>query len=534
MAAEVAVTTNLDKTKRFHGRVVQGKTIVKLKDILTIYNRYKAELCIDTILDSKLYTFLMDLDLIPEENWWSKLDTVLNSAGSATREMIKREDVDTEENKEFAESYHQLTMMQNSFEAWKTALAMGKRKVAAQPLLAFSLLRWIRNSSLPIQIMFDSRRKILKTYGLPPRISDRLDIPSDEGLKMASKAMGAMHAWLLRKLFLAWYEHTQRVLMLRLKWVRRRRNVIFTVWKEFTITEQYHRRTLKEWGGRWEIPFKRFMLQKLKFRVKEYKLQLVLHAKKANERRILMTAFIIWYDQWELKRRLARFISRWKNMGLLKTFDRWVAYTDEQKEYKMKINKSMRRLKNATLTNAFDGWYSVTYAQKEENRKLKKVTAWFVQGSMAKAFNSWASNVHKLIQERKVVNRFIYNMKTRNARKAFNTWYDTIHKWKYNRLVIEKHRRYRDEVSLEKHFYLWYTEIKHERIIKRHLRQSNWNKAICIFDEWKMETKELKLLYRKLERERRYTTKFRVFQTLAGAYNKMESKKISIKVGSKT
>ena len=86
MAAEVAVTTNLDKTKRFHGRVVQGKTIVKLKDILTIYNRYKAELCIDTILDSKLYTFLMDLDLIPEENWWSKLDTVLNSAGSATRE----------------------------------------------------------------------------------------------------------------------------------------------------------------------------------------------------------------------------------------------------------------------------------------------------------------------------------------------------------------------------------------------------------------------------------------------------------------
>ena len=89
MAAEVAVTTNLDKTKRFHGRVVQGKTIVKLKDILTIYNRYKAELCIDTILDSKLYTFLMDLDLIPEENWWSKLDTVLNSAGSTTREMIR-------------------------------------------------------------------------------------------------------------------------------------------------------------------------------------------------------------------------------------------------------------------------------------------------------------------------------------------------------------------------------------------------------------------------------------------------------------
>ena len=96
---------------------------------------------------------------------------MLNSAGSTTREMIKREDVDTEENKEFAESYHQLTMMQNSFEAWKTALAMGKRKAAAQPLLAFSLLRWIRNSSLPIQIMFDSRRKILKTYGLPPRIS---------------------------------------------------------------------------------------------------------------------------------------------------------------------------------------------------------------------------------------------------------------------------------------------------------------------------------------------------------------------------
>ena len=32
----------------------------------------------------------MDLDLIPEENWWSKLDTVLNSAGSTTREMIKR------------------------------------------------------------------------------------------------------------------------------------------------------------------------------------------------------------------------------------------------------------------------------------------------------------------------------------------------------------------------------------------------------------------------------------------------------------
>ena len=424
-------------------------------------------------------------------------------------------------------------MIQNSFEAWKTALAMGKRKVAAQPLLAFSLLRWIRNSSLPIQIMFDSRRKILKTYGLPPRISDRLDIPSDEGLKMASKAMGAMHAWLLRKLFLAWYEHTQRVLMLRLKWVRRRRNVIFTVWKEFTITQQYHRRTLKEWGGRWEIPFKRFMLQKLKFRVKDHKLQLVLHAKKANERRILMTAFIIWYDQWELKRRLARFISRWKNMGLLKTFDRWVAYTDEQKEYKMKINKSMRRLKNATLTNAFDGWYSVTYAQKEEHRKLKKVTAWFVQGSMAKAFNSWASNVHKLIQERKVVNRFIYNMKTRNARKAFNTWYDTIHKWKYNRLVIEKHRRYRDEVSLEKHFYLWYTEIKHERIIKRHLRQSNWNKAICIFDEWKMENKELKLLYRKLERERRYTTKFRVFRHWRVRTIKWKARKYLLKLGAK-
>ena len=31
MAAEVAVTTNMDKTKRFHGRVIQGKTIVKLK-----------------------------------------------------------------------------------------------------------------------------------------------------------------------------------------------------------------------------------------------------------------------------------------------------------------------------------------------------------------------------------------------------------------------------------------------------------------------------------------------------------------------
>ena len=38
MAAEVAVTTNMDKTKRFHGRVIQGKTIVKLKDILNIYN----------------------------------------------------------------------------------------------------------------------------------------------------------------------------------------------------------------------------------------------------------------------------------------------------------------------------------------------------------------------------------------------------------------------------------------------------------------------------------------------------------------
>ena len=209
-----------------------------------------------------------------------------------------------------------------------------------------------------------------------------------------------MHAaWLLRKLFLAWYEHTQRVLMLRLKWVRRRRNVIFTVWKEFTITQQYHRRTLKEWGGRWEIPFKRFMLQKLKFRVKDHKLQLVLHAKKANERRIHDRIYHLVH-QWELKRRLARFISRWKNMGLLKTFDRWVVYTDEQKEYKMKtqINETVKTQRHKRSMR-----YSVTYAQ--ENR-IEKVIAWFVQGSMAKAFNSWASNVHKLIQERKVVNRF--------------------------------------------------------------------------------------------------------------------------------
>ena len=165
------------------------------------------------------------------------------------------------------------------------------------------------------------------------------------------------------------------------------------------------------------------MLQKLKFRVKEYKLQLVLHAKRANERRILMTAFIIWYDQWELKRRLARFISRWKNMGLLKTFDRWVAYTDEQKEYKMKINKSKKWLKNATLTNAFDGWYSVTYAQRRKSEIEKSLRGLYKDQWRKRS--TVGLQTYKLIQERKVVNRFIYNMKTRNARKAFNTWYDT-------------------------------------------------------------------------------------------------------------
>ena len=86
---------------------------------------------------------------------------------------------------------------------------------------------------------------------------------------------------------------------------------------------------------------------------------------------------------------------------------------------------------------------------------------------------------------------------------------------------------------LEKHFYLWYTEIKHERIIKRHLRQSNWNKAICIFDEWKMETKELKLLYRKLESERRYTTKFRVFRHWRVRTIKWKARKYLLKLGAK-
>ena len=141
----------------------------------------------------------------------------------------------------------------------------------------------------------------------------------------------------MRKLFLAWYENTQKILVLRLKWIRRKRNLIFNAWKEFTITEQYHRRTLDAWGDRWKRPFKRFMLLKLRYRVKEYKRQLVLHAELANERRIMMTAFSIWYDQWELKRQLTRFIARWKNMGVLKTFDQWVAYTEDQKEYKMKI-----------------------------------------------------------------------------------------------------------------------------------------------------------------------------------------------------
>ena len=57
MAAEVVVTTNLDKTKRFHGRVVQGKTIVKLKDILTIYNRYKGTFEIDNFGFEAVYIF---------------------------------------------------------------------------------------------------------------------------------------------------------------------------------------------------------------------------------------------------------------------------------------------------------------------------------------------------------------------------------------------------------------------------------------------------------------------------------------------
>ena len=533
MAAEVAVTTNMDKTKRFHGRVIQGRTMVKLKDILHIYNRYKVELCIDTIVDSNLYSFLMDLDLIPEQNWWSKLDTVLNSAGSVTREMLKKEEVDTEENNEFAESYHQITMMQNVFESWKTTVALGKRKVAAQPLLVFSALRWIRSSSLPIQILFDSRRKILKKHGLPPRISDRLDIPTDGGLKTASKAMGGMHAWLMRKLFLAWYENTQKILVLRLKWIRRKRNLIFNVWKEFTITEQYHRRTLDAWGDRWKRPFKRFMLLKLRYRVKEYKRQLVLHAELANERRIMMTAFSIWYDQWELKRQLTRFIARWKNMGVLKTFDQWVAYTEDQKEYKMKINKSMRRLKNKTLTNAFDGWYSVTYAEQEEKRKFKKVTSWFLKGSMTKAFNTWVANVHKIVRERRVVERFIYRLKTRNARKIFNTWYDTIHKWKYNRTTVIKHRRYRNEISLERHFYIWFKEIRDERIIRRHIRMKNWNKAIVIFNEWKTETKELKALYRKLAKERRYATKFRIIRHWRVRAIKWKTRKNLLKLGAK-
>jgi hypothetical protein len=533
MAAEVAVTTNMDKTKRFHGRVIQGKTIVKLKDILNIYNRYKVELCIDTILDSNLYSFLMDLDLIPEENWWSKLDTVLNSAGSVTREMIKREDVDTEENTEFADSYHQITVLQNVFEGWKASVALGKRKVAAQPFLVFSVLRWIRSSSLPIQILFDSRRKILKMHGLPPRISDRMDIPTDDGLKTAAKAMGGMHAWLMRKIFLTWYEHTQKLLILRFKWIRRKRNTVFNVWKEFTITEQYHRRTLAAWGSRWKKSFKRFMLHKLRYRVKEYKRQLVLHAELANEKRIMTTAFCIWYDQWELKRRLARFIARWKNMGVLKTFDKWVAYTDEQKEYKMKINRSMRRLKNSTLTNAFDGWYSVTYAQQEEKRKFKKVTAWFLKGSMTKAFNSWVANVHKIVQERRIVNRFIYRLKTRNARKVFNTWYDTIHAWKHERMVVIKHRKYRAVFSLEQHFYLWYKEIKDQRIIKRHLRTKNWNTAIIIFNEWKTETRELKALYRKLANERKHATKFRVIRHWRIRTIKWKARNYLLKLGNK-
>ena len=70
IGAEIAVTTNFEKSKRFHGRVIQGKTRVMLKDVLRIYNRYREELCIDTILDSDLYTFLVDLDMTAENNWW--------------------------------------------------------------------------------------------------------------------------------------------------------------------------------------------------------------------------------------------------------------------------------------------------------------------------------------------------------------------------------------------------------------------------------------------------------------------------------
>merc|ERR1711988_367446 len=72
-----------------------------------------------------------------------------------------------------------------------------------------------------------------------------------------------------------------------------------------------------------------------------------------------------------------------------------------------------------------------------------------------------------------------------------------------------------------------------ERIIRRHIRMKNWNKAIVIFNEWKTETKELKALYRKLAKERRYATKFRIIRHWRVRAIKWKTRKNLLKLGAK-
>ena len=510
IGAEIAVTTDLEKSKRFHGHVVQGKTRVQLRDILKIYNRYREELCIDTILDANLYTFLMDLDLVPEFDWWGKLDSVLNDPGSSTRELLLSTDIGEKE-EEFAGNYYNMYTLGKYFQEWRSMAKIAEDGRVAKPLLSFSLCRWIRLSTIPIKVLFDSRREVFRSHGLPPRISDRFPL-SDEGIKVSYKAIAVLDAWLMQKLFRTWSNHTSAIVRLRSKTMKKRRNDYFSEWQQLTLTEQFHRRILIPWGDRWKPFFTRFMFRKMFYRAAERKEVWKLQAKLLNEKRIKATAFNIWADIWDIKKRMTKFVNRWRNMGVLKSFDNWIAFVDEAKDHRQKIERNLKRMTNKSLADAFDGWYKVTYEQQEEDRKMKRVLGKMKQKSLYSAFNGWASNVYDIIHERKMMANFLKSWQQKSQLACFNQWYDMAQYWKEMRMMVMKHQAYRGRMIRKQHFYEWWREVRTSAKLRKYFKHKNWEHVVRIFDSWARKTKSTKTWHKMMDKARAKRRKFRLLR----------------------
>ena len=532
IGAEIAVTTNFEKSKRFHGRVIQGKTRVMLKDVLRIYNRYREELCIDTILDSDLYTFLVDLDMTAENNWWGKLDAVLGDPGNETRNLILKKDAGNEEDEALAENYYAITTLQKCFWKWKEMVKIAEDGRVPKPLLTFSAHRWIRSSTLPVLVLFDSKRDIFKMHGVPARVSDRFPL-SDEGLKIATRAIGSMEAWLMQKLYGVWHRHTVKILHVRKKSITRKRNLCFFEWQQYTLTNQFHRRILEPWGDNWVPFFKRFMLKKFYFRVQERKELWKLHAERANQKRIMGTAFNIWYDLWDTKKRMMKFILRWQNLGVLKTFEQWVMHVEEAKEHRRKVSRSLRRLQNKNLADTFDGWYKVVYDTKEENRKLTRFIRRMKNNELMAAFSGWASNVHQIVSQRYLVNKFLRTWQQREILAIFNTWYDHAQVLKEQRLKVIRHRKYVARKTRQTYFIAWWYEKNHGRILRDFLREKNEALATEIFYQWARQTKEMLMWFKQLSKERRKRKKFHLYRAWRLRTIEWQRKKRLIGLGEK-